>query len=67
MYTFQASVHHAALQASCLQQGPGTLEPEMILGMHAKPSGPTARNRDRIAVCVHTFIEYQLRGRAWLS
>jgi hypothetical protein len=39
----------------------------LFLGADANERGPKAQNRDRIAVCVHTLDEYQLRGREWLS
>jgi hypothetical protein len=67
MYRFQASVHHAAVQAFCLQQALGAACRDLFLGADANERGPKAQNRDRIAVCVHTLDEYQLRGREWLS
>jgi hypothetical protein len=66
MYTFQASVHNAAVQALCLHQARGASCRDLILGAGANERGPKAQNRDRIAVCVHT-LAHQLRGREWLS
>jgi hypothetical protein len=67
MYRFQASVHNAAVQALCLQQARRASDRELMLEMHANERGPKAQNRDRIAVCVHTLAQYQLRGPEWLS
>jgi hypothetical protein len=67
MHRFQASVHNAALQA---YTAPGRVEPkgrDLVLGTHANELGLDGQNRDRIAICVHTLLQYQLRGRAWLS
>jgi hypothetical protein len=67
MYRFQASVHNAAVQASRLQRARRVSGRGLILRTHAYERGVEAQNRDRIAVCVHTFAQCQLRGREWLS